>query len=162
MHFFSRHLLKQTSKNSLLCSCPLRVGERDRESWINCVNAAIYKVSVKRYYFNEAWYELFSTLWLDRHWQWRGNTNIKNDLSNHRHKKSATTLFHVTLFTQEGSTKKINKNDLKNHEKYCFNVIHWLSGRIIPWLLLCSLPNFFCRFQKDYVSNISLQLFYHF
>ena len=32
MHFFSRHLLKQTSKNSLLCSCPLRVGERDTES----------------------------------------------------------------------------------------------------------------------------------
>ena len=109
MHFFSRHLLKQTSKNYLLCSCPLRVGERDRESWINCVNAAIYKVSVKRYYFNEAWYELFSTLWLDRHWQWRGNTNIKNDLSNHRHKKSATTLLHVTLFTQEGSTKKSTK-----------------------------------------------------
>ena len=32
MHFFSRHLLKQTSKNYVLCSCPLRVGERDTES----------------------------------------------------------------------------------------------------------------------------------
>ena len=32
MHFFSRHLLKQTSNSYVLCSCPLRVGERDTES----------------------------------------------------------------------------------------------------------------------------------